>query len=75
MTTATYPAQLLRHELGPAAGNKQQAPRREPANFTEILEKHDDRLIRDIGLTRDEITGPQGSFWSDREKGKSVWQL
>jgi hypothetical protein len=55
------------------AGKRQPLPG--PADYAEILEKHEERLIRDIGLTRDGILGPQGSFWREWDKRQSLWQL
>lgn len=43
--------------------------------FGDILQKHDDRLIRDIGLTREEIEGPARSFWREWLKVKTPWRL
>ena len=47
----------------------------DPADYADILKKGDDRLVRDIGLTREEILGPQRSFWSEWLKIKQPWQL
>jgi hypothetical protein len=56
-------------------GAPEAAPRLHAAAYLGILCKHDDRLIRDIGLTREEILGPEKSFWSQWLKQKTPWQL
>jgi len=47
----------------------------DPADFADILRKRDNRLIGDIGLTREEILGPEKSFWREWLKIKAPWQL
>ena len=62
----------------PFVGTGEDRPDRrkpDPAGHAGILEKHDDRLIRDIGLTREEILGPERSFWRDWLAIKTPWQL
>ncbi|MEC9342925.1 MAG: hypothetical protein VYD64_03670 [Pseudomonadota bacterium] len=49
--------------------------RDDPADHAEILEKHDDRLIRDIGRTREDILGPEQAFWTEWRRIKAPWQL
>ena len=46
----------------------------DPADYFGIVNKHGDRLVRDIGLTRDEILGPKRSFWSEWLRIKAPWQ-
>lgn len=43
--------------------------------WSDLVEKHDDRLIRDIGMTREEILGPEAEFWSQWLKQKQPWML
>ena len=38
-----------------------------------ILDKPDDHLLRDIGLTREDALGAVGSFWYERSK--QHWSL
>jgi hypothetical protein len=47
----------------------------EARTYRDILAKHDDRLIRDIGRTREELLGPEKAFWSEWLKVKAPWQL
>jgi hypothetical protein len=47
----------------------------DPGAYSEILTKHDDHLIRDIGQTREELLGPERAFWSEWLKRKAPWQL
>ena len=35
----------------------------------------DDRLLTDIGLTRDDILGPVRSFWSGWDARRAIWKL
>jgi len=67
----TLPSRLA----GTPGRRQRRQPGNVPADHAEILDKHDDRLIRDIGLEREDILGPQAGFWRDREKQKTVWQL
>jgi hypothetical protein len=47
----------------------------DPRAYRDILAKHDDRLIRDIGKTREELLGPEKAFWSEWLKQKARWEL
>jgi hypothetical protein len=49
------------------------APRAE--RYQDILQKKGDHLIEDIGLTRQEILGPEKAFWTEWLKIKQPWQL
>ena len=70
------PAVKLPRRRSPAADNSQHATSRLHGKaYLGILARHDDRLIRDIGLTREEIMGPEKTFWSQWLKQKEPWQL
>lgn len=55
------------------AGEEEQAD--DARAYRDILAKHDDRLIRDIGRTREELLGPERSFWREWLKVKAPWEL
>jgi len=38
------------------------APREDPA-LKVLIDRADDRLLRDAGLTREAVLGPAGGFW------------
>ena len=40
-----------------------------------LVARRDDRLLRDAGLTREEVLGPQGYFWSDWRRLRAPWSL
>ena len=40
-----------------------------------LLDRHDDHLLADIGLTRDEVGGPAARFWRDWNAAKEPWSL
>lgn len=48
---------------------------RPSAEWEDLLRKPDDRLIRDIGLTREEIEGPENAFWREWAHQKKIWNL
>ena len=48
---------------------------RPSAEWEDLLRKPDDRLIRDIGLTREEIEGPEKAFWREWAHQKKIWNL
>ena len=76
-TARPAPANLL-PLAAPFVGKVEDRPDRrkpDPAGYADILNKHDDRLIRDIGLTREEILGPEKSFWREWLSQKTPWQL
>ena len=63
------------NRLANTSRRQQRQPGNVPADYAEILDKHDERLIRDVGLERDDILGPQAGYWRDWEKQKTIWQL
>ncbi|MCG6857803.1 MAG: hypothetical protein LJE67_07025 [Salaquimonas sp.] len=70
-------AEIAPHPVIAAPRSKpdEQPRRHDPSDYAGILEKHDDHLIRDIGLTRAEILGPGRFFWSQWLKTKLPWRL
>jgi hypothetical protein len=46
------------------AGARPQAPRADTA-LRLLVDRGDERLLRDAGLTRDEVLDPVGGYWSD----------
>lgn len=75
MTVATtfHPASGPGFSLSPHRSEADERPGGDA--LRDILNKRDDRLIEDAGLTREEILGPERSFWSQWLKIKQPWQL
>jgi hypothetical protein len=62
--------------IGLSFSPQKKAPQQSiPHDYADILRKHDDRLITDIGMTREDIVGPEEHFWSEWTKIKEPWQL
>ena len=40
-----------------------------------ILARHDDRLLRDIGLTREDVLGPEDAFLAEWNQIRAPWSL
>ena len=40
-----------------------------------LVARRDDRLLRDAGLTREDVLGPQGYFWSEWARIRADWSL
>lgn len=40
-----------------------------------LLARKDDRLLRDIGLTREDILGPEETFWAAQRRTRDTWNL
>ena len=40
-----------------------------------LLNRKDDRLLRDAGLTRDDVLGTEGAFWQEWSREKTPWTL
>lgn len=40
-----------------------------------LVARRDDRLLRDVGLTREDVLGPQGYFWSEWTRIRAPWSL
>lgn len=40
-----------------------------------LAEKPDDRLLRDVGLTREAVLGPAGTFWREWLAIREPWRL
>ena len=40
-----------------------------------LVARRDDRLLRDVGLTRADALGPQGFFWFEWSREREPWSL
>ena len=40
-----------------------------------VLNKRDDRLLRDAGLTREDVLGAEGMLWHERSRDRTLWSL
>ncbi|MGY6707604.1 MAG: hypothetical protein ACXIVF_04700 [Rhizobiaceae bacterium] len=49
--------------------------RRTCRRLTDLANRPDDRLLRDIGLTREEVLGVEGTFWRELERTRKPWSL
>jgi hypothetical protein len=47
----------------------------EDPNVRALVARRDDRLLRDVGLTREDVLGPQGYFWSEWLRIRAPWSL
>lgn len=69
-------ASTLDTAVSHAAVNRTPTPAAQPfAEWEDLLRKPDGRLIRDIGLTREEIEGPEKAFWREWARQKTIWNL
>jgi hypothetical protein len=73
MTNAAAPI-LNVQPLARPADETNRSPH-DPEVYRDILAKHDDHLIRDIGQTREDLLGLGKAFWSEWLKRKTPWQL
>jgi hypothetical protein len=40
-----------------------------------LLDRRDDRLLRDVGLTRADVLGETGHYWYERSRRRNLWNL
>ena len=40
-----------------------------------LLDRRDDRLLRDVGLTRENVLGDAAYFWSEWSRQRDIWKL
>ncbi|MDP3899227.1 MAG: DUF1127 domain-containing protein [Mesorhizobium sp.] len=45
------------------------------AALSAVLAKHDDRLLRDVGLSREDLVGPAETFWAEWRRTRETWSL
>lgn len=49
--------------------------RRPEPPLADLAKRPDDRLLRDIGVTRSEALGVEGTFWRELERTRKPWSL
>ena len=62
-----------RHSLGSSASRRAGFDLADAVG--ELLVKHDDRLLADIGLSRDDVLGPERRFWEEWRALREPWRL
>lgn len=72
MTTAFFNATDLPVER---AHPLSQNPHRLSRELRHLLARKDDRLLRDIGMTREDILGPEETFRVERRRMRDTWNL
>lgn len=75
MTSAVAPLLNVQPPSRPADETNRSTSQDHPEVYSDILAKHDDHLIRDIGRTREDLLGLAKAFWSEWLKQKTPWQL
>lgn len=40
-----------------------------------VLARHDDRLLADVGLTREDVLGPEEAWRTEWARQRSIWTL
>lgn len=73
MTTATF--DHLSHPTTTRADRARHEMHAQRAALSAILAKHDDRLLRDVGLMREGLLGPAETFWADWRRTRETWSL
>jgi len=71
MTTAFFDSTAPSNDLGRPA----RAAPRISAALRAILARKDDRLLRDIGLTREDILSPSETFRAEQRRMRDTWNL
>jgi hypothetical protein len=72
MTTAFIESSPFSHDR--AAEKAAARPTVSPA-LRDILARKDDRLLRDIGLTREDILGLEETFRAEQRRMRDTWNL
>ena len=72
MTTAFFDATGL-----PVEGSRSASRQHHPLSreLRQILAMKDDRLLRDIGLTREDILGPEETYRAEQRRMRDTWNL
>lgn len=53
---------------------RRESLRADPA-LARLIDRQDDRLLRDAGLARDDVLGPEESFRREWASAKALWAL
>ena len=70
MTTALFDtAHRPRQRAAPAASDLMSP------TLLDLLARKDDRLLRDIGLVREDVLGPEGLANVERLRNRAIWSL
>jgi uncharacterized protein YjiS (DUF1127 family) len=72
MTTAFFDATDISVERTRPSSHRPHPLSRE---LRQILAMKDDRLLRDIGLTREEILGPEETYRAEQRRMRDAWNL
>ncbi len=65
----------MRTEGRPIRSRQRLRPRANQHTLFDLARKPDDRLLRDIGLTRGEALGVEGMFRRETEEARRLWSL
>lgn len=72
MTTAFFDATDIPVERPTPSSSRTHLLSRE---LRHLLAKKDDRLLRDIGLTREDILGPEETYRAEWRRRRDTWNL
>ncbi|ESY92724.1 hypothetical protein X738_26965 [Mesorhizobium sp. LNHC209A00] len=75
MTSAVTPLLTIQPLSRPADETNRLRSPHDAEVYRDILARHDDHLICDIGRTREDLLGAAKAFWSEWLKQKTPWQL
>ena len=75
MTMPIYWFGLAKGEERNAQPKKPQARAPIDPALQVLLDRRDDRLLRDVGLTREGVLGEVGYFWSEWARQRDRWRL
>ncbi len=70
MTTALFETARRPAERVTSAASDLMSP-----TLLDLLARKDDRLLRDIGLVREDVLGPDGLARTERLRNRSIWAL
>jgi hypothetical protein len=72
MTTAYLDSSTISRDRAPAKAPAKPAV---SAALRAILARKDDRLLRDVGLTREDILGPEETYRAEQRRMRDTWNL